>query len=81
MLSPSRASRPPGLSELQLAGLGTAKDAGTALFGAVAGFAFDAAPAWKTVAASAAVNVAGFSAIWCGRERTHRTRAGTVPDC
>ena len=35
-----------GLTELQLAGLGTAKDAGGALFGAAAGFAFDAAPAW-----------------------------------
>ena len=38
-----------GLTELQLAGLGTAKDAGGALFGAAAGFAFDAAPAWLCV--------------------------------
>jgi hypothetical protein len=44
---PSRARA--GLTELQLAGLGTAKDAGTALFGAAAGFAFDAAPAWWCV--------------------------------
>ena len=38
-----------GLTELQLAVPSPAKDAGGALFGAAAGFAFDAAPAWLCV--------------------------------
>ena len=42
---PGFASRP------QITALGTAKDAGVALFGLAAGFAFDHLPAWATIAA------------------------------
>ena len=52
-----------GLSEFQLAGLASAKDAGNALFGLAFGFAFDDTPAAGPILASAALNVVGFTAL------------------
>ena len=51
------------LTEFQLAGLASAKDAGSALFGLAFGFAFDDAPAAGPILASAVLNAGGFLAI------------------
>jgi hypothetical protein len=51
------------LTEFQLAGLASAKDAGSALFGLAFGFAFDDAPAAGPILAAVGLNTVGFLAI------------------